>query len=398
DSQTINPPKNTLGVANKPSLKQNTAMTSSTLSYATNSSTNSQPQQSLIAPDVTSSPDVIGDLELSASITPPSSSSALAAPSNGSIDKAKCPQSFASPENNASGGNADTKDPDDPSAGVSFQSQSTSVTADSAARASASETGKDFSLSSTTAKLAQLESSLLLKPYPVDCQKLDSSVAASMATPKSLQSGSENSTCISPLDMLIAALDPKKPQLHPPTDATTTATALDASIADGFWNTSMSGSQGQYSGITWDTISSSAASAAAAAAAVATSANMSAHPFDTSASSGLLPVNGGYQVDTLGECMAAGQHQQQQQQDYSDFGHGLRRGSFPPGIKRPYSDFENLLSAADMYSATGSHPPMSSDSNSAFSPHPHPSKHARHSSLISDASMTSAAMESAAAA
>ncbi|KAJ2705144.1 hypothetical protein FB645_002718 [Coemansia sp. IMI 203386] len=380
DSQTAYPSKNTLGAAIKSNHYQYPAMTSSTLSYASANGTNAQPQPSLIAPDIAPSLGVISTLSHSAAVTSSPPSSVLAGSSDSSNgDNTKLPQSLSSGEHvHIKGSDAEHS--------IAFQSQATSVNIDSESKTLCDKAGGG----STNGTTARLESSLLLKPYPIDCSKLNS-VAASMDTPKSMQSGSENSTCISPLDMLIAALDPKKPH-HPSTDATTAAT-LESSIPGSFWDSSMASSQDQYSNITWDTMSSNAASAVAAAA-VAASANMNTHSLDASARPGILPASGGYQIDTLSECMAAGQ---QQQQGFSGIGHGIRRGSFPPGIKRPYSDFENLLSTADMYAATGNQLPMPSGS-SAFSPHPHPSKHARHNSLISDASMTTAAMESAAAA
>ncbi|KAJ2845089.1 hypothetical protein J3B02_004775, partial [Coemansia erecta] len=274
DSQAIYTLENIIGTVNKSSRKQYSATmtSSSTLSYVTTSNTDAQPQPSLIAPDITLSPEMISkNLDFSTAISPSSSSSAAAAAAT------------LATQNNGNGSADNASKRPDPDTDVAFQSQATSVTAGSAAKestsASTASNANKEEPSLSTGNTANIESSLLLKPYSIDCHKLDSA-SASMDTPKSLQNGSEASTCISPLDMLIAALDPKKSR-HPSTDTTTTtaaaAAALETGIAGGFWDPSIAGSQCHYSGINWDTISSGAA---AAAAAVAASTNMNTHSFD----------------------------------------------------------------------------------------------------------------------
>ncbi|KAJ2497879.1 hypothetical protein GGH96_004757 [Coemansia sp. RSA 1972] len=153
-------------------------------------------------------------------------------------------------------------------------------------------------ITSTSVSAADLESSLLLKPFTGFTESTDP--AASMATPQSLQDGSS----LSPLEMLIAALDPQKQAQ--PMKCELETNKLNA--LEGFWNPAHSQDKGL-----WDAGQSSDA--------------------------GFL---GGYQI-----------------------GHDLgRKGSYPPGVKRPFSDFDQLLSAADMYGGQ--------------------SKHVRHDSLVDD--------------
>ncbi|KAJ2131898.1 hypothetical protein IW136_005203, partial [Coemansia sp. RSA 678] len=162
-------------------------------------------------------------------------------------------------------------------------------------------------ITSTSVSAADLESSLLLKPFTGFPETSDS--AASMATPQSLQDGSS----LSPLEMLIAALDPQKQAQ--PIKCEMETNRLHA--LDEFWNPAHT--QGKPM---WD----------------------AGQPSDAgllggSSDPGLLS---GYQI-----------------------GHDLgRKGSYPPGVKRPFSDFDQLLSAADMY---GGQP-----------------KHVRHDSLVDD--------------
>ncbi|KAJ1722016.1 hypothetical protein LPJ53_003511 [Coemansia erecta] len=218
----------------------------------------------------------------------------------------------------------------------------------------------------------RLEDSLLLKPYSV---KTDAAAAASMITPKSLQNGGGNGACISPLDMLIAALDPQKKhqqqqQQQQQQGGAENAMGLDASLTGGFWSPPATCASGQYAGIPWDPVAASSAPQGIAAQQYVTDE---------------------YQLGTPGSGAIASQ-----QMEYAEFGRNIRRGSFPPGIKRPYSDFDNLLSAADMYAASGNQQPVDAV-NSAFSQHP--PKHARHGSLIEIGTSSSvSAMEAAAAA
>ncbi|KAJ2592648.1 hypothetical protein H4S00_001262 [Coemansia sp. D1744] len=162
-------------------------------------------------------------------------------------------------------------------------------------------------ITSTSVSAADLESSLLLKPFTGFSETTDP--AASMATPQSLQDGSS----LSPLEMLIAALDPQKQAQ--PVKCEMETNRLNA--LDGFWNPAHTQGKGM-----WD----------------------AGQPSDAgllggSSDAGLL---GGYQI-----------------------GHDLgRKGSYPPGVKRPFSDFDQLLSAADMYGGQ--------------------SKHVRHDSLVDD--------------
>ncbi|KAJ1764613.1 hypothetical protein LPJ74_006611, partial [Coemansia sp. RSA 1843] len=74
----------------------------------------------------------------------------------------------------------------------------------------------------------------------------------------------------------------------------------------------------------------------------------------------------------------------------------MRKGSYPPGIKRPFSDFEHLLSAADLYAnnqiGTGNGFNAGGTGVSAFSQAggdhsgPQAVKHARHDSFIDNSS------------
>ncbi|KAJ1745037.1 hypothetical protein LPJ58_006378, partial [Coemansia sp. RSA 1591] len=81
-------------------------------------------------------------------------------------------------------------------------------------------------ITSTSVSAADLESSLLLKPFTGFSETTDP--AASMATPQSLQDGSS----LSPLEMLIAALDPQKQAQ--PVKCEMETNRLNA--LDGFWN------------------------------------------------------------------------------------------------------------------------------------------------------------------
>ncbi|KAJ2476114.1 hypothetical protein IWW56_005092 [Coemansia sp. RSA 2131] len=156
----------------------------------------------------------------------------------------------------------------------------------------------------TSVSAADLESSLLLKPFTGFTESTD---PVSMATPQSLQDGSS----LSPLEMLIAALDPQKQAQ--PVKCELETNRLNA--LDGFWNQSPHTSKGL-----WDAGQSSDA--------------------------GLL---GSYQIGNDLE----------------------RKGSYPPGVKRPFSDFDQLLSAADMYGGQ--------------------SKHVRHDSLVDAGSIDTTA-------
>ncbi|KAJ1895720.1 hypothetical protein LPJ66_004414 [Kickxella alabastrina] len=257
-----------------------------------------------------------------------------------------------------------------------------------------------------------LVSSLLLKPYSSTASKIANAdgAVASMSTPQSLQDSGNSS--ISPLDMLIAALDPQKSsQLplsnKPPASILGQCTsAIICDSADGAGNGAEMGvadCSAMGSTLTdniWDSAAAAASAAADSAqnqypntlwkpeatAASNASPNMAAHP--SNAVMNLLCSSEGSGNDAdyqnLGAVNDYGKPISMQQSN--DFGRDIRRGSYPPGIKRPYSDFEQLLSAADMYGSIG-------DQNS------HAAKHARHDSLIDDKSGTlSATMDSAVAA
>ncbi|KAJ1865591.1 hypothetical protein LPJ78_002599 [Coemansia sp. RSA 989] len=198
--------------------------------------------------------------------------------------------------------------------------------------------------------------------------------APSMATPQSLQDG----TTLSPLEMLIAALDPQKQAQS--SQAIMTSDALqngqasvdkDAAgpfnmLPESFWNTHLSADGNGLAGMPWDT--------------------------DKVSEAALL---NSYQ---LGQPQANSQCVDLSQQQASSAAELLgRKGSYPPGIKRPYSDFEQLLSAADM--PAGSQ--LSTLGHTAMEPS-HSAKHARHASMIDctgsiDTSTAAAAAAAAAA-
>ncbi|KAJ2850051.1 hypothetical protein IWW36_002195 [Coemansia brasiliensis] len=236
--------------------------------------------------------------------------------------------------------------------------------------------------SAAAVSAAEFEPSLLLKPFSGMPKVASVDSAPSMATPQSLQDGS---TALSPLEMLIAALDPQKQAHSSQAIMTSSADALqtgqqqvssvdkDATgpfnmLPESFWNTNLSSADGNgLAGLPWDT-----------------SKQVSEAALLNSYQLGQPQENRQY-VDLS-----------QQQQPPSAAELLGRKGSYPPGIKRPYSDFDQLLTAADMHAG--------SQLNNALGPtameSSHPAKHARHASMIDCTGSldTSAAAAAAAAA
>ncbi|KAJ2724392.1 hypothetical protein GGI07_001993 [Coemansia sp. Benny D115] len=129
---------------------------------------------------------------------------------------------------------------------------------------------------------------------------------------------------------------------------------------------------------------------------------MPAHQPDehNSATNGLMGRDGGYQLAANN----GGSTNGPQQLDGTS-AVDAQNTTYQVGLKRPYSEFEHLLSAADMYATAGNQqqqqPLSDGHNNSAFASHMPQAKHARHDSLIeqrSAAPVATAAMESAAAA
>ncbi|KAJ2819437.1 hypothetical protein IWW50_005456 [Coemansia erecta] len=230
---------------------------------------------------------------------------------------------------------------------------------------------------SSDAPTAELESSLLLKPFAGFPENVATDTAVSMATPQSLQDGS---TTLSPLEMLIAALDPQKQsqsgQSIMKSSANTLANgqqqtdgsdkATDGSfgaLPEGFWNTSLGtpGVDGSgFSGLSWD------AARRASDAALLNSYQIGQPPSDSTT--------------------AVPQPQMA--------GLAARKGSYPPGVKRPYSDFDQLLTAADMYAGGN----LSNALSQAAAGPPMPAKHARHGSMVECSTSIDTAAAAAAAA
>ncbi|KAJ2391595.1 hypothetical protein GGI23_005388, partial [Coemansia sp. RSA 2559] len=235
-----------------------------------------------------------------------------------------------------------------------------------------------------------LESSLLLKPFSgmAGSTKPD---ASSMATPQSLQD--VGSASISPLEMLIAALDPQKQQQQQ--DSIIAFPNADGS--GGFGSGCCTGAANYAASMPWGNADEAATStclqnaAKRASDAVIFEGYQIGKPLSSNGSSGsgsdMVP-----QVEPLNRSMM------------------LRKGSYPQqGVKRPFSDFEHLLSAADLYannqiSAAGDG--FNAGSASAFSQAggggdntgPPAAKHARHDSLIDDSSNMANTAESTAVA
>ncbi|KAJ2827022.1 hypothetical protein GGI24_002756, partial [Coemansia furcata] len=210
---------------------------------------------------------------------------------------------------------------------------------------------------------ADLASSLLLKPFA----GVPSQTAAAS---QGLSNGA--GSCISPLDMLIAALDPQKSQHLMSVDTPQPAVSLDQAVAianngcssaglpgaDQFgalWSAVPGAAPAGYGGITWSDASSIHTATAGA----------------TRRASEAALLNG-YQ---LGRPHHGGDNSPA----FVRFDRTARKGSYPPGIKRPFSDFDHLLSAADMYAGTDQ--ATSSVFSNAASAHI-PTKHARHDSII----------------
>ncbi|KAJ2678363.1 hypothetical protein GGI25_002348 [Coemansia spiralis] len=227
-----------------------------------------------------------------------------------------------------------------------------------------------------------LESSLLLKPFSgiADNTRPD----ASMTTPQSIQDA--GSASISPLDMLIAALEPQQQQQQPRRDLTV----------------DMQSPSGEYAGMPWS--SGTGATAAAAVAAAAASAGYTQDTLRRASDAVLLE---GYQ---LGKPLSSnGSNSSDMMGQPESFSKAaIRKGSYPPGIKRPFSEFEHLLSAADMCetnqldaSDSGGGFNINGANVGAFSQPNNPSmppavKHARHDSVMESSNMTP--VESSAAA
>ncbi|KAJ2300257.1 hypothetical protein IWW55_004011, partial [Coemansia sp. RSA 2706] len=219
---------------------------------------------------------------------------------------------------------------------------------------------------------ADLGSSLLLKSLTGFPEGAAPDPAVSMATPQSLQDGS---TTLSPLEMLIAALDPQKSQ---PGHAAMTSSANSLGTAvqpgglekadgsfdalpNGFWNTNLStpsaDNNAGFSGLPWD-------AARRASDAALLNGYQFGQPADSSQSAGMP------------QPQAAGLM--------------ARKYSYPPGIKRQHADIDQLLTAADMY-AGGQFVQTTVES-------PLPAKHARHDSMVECTMDTTAAAAAAAAA
>ncbi|KAJ1657436.1 hypothetical protein GGF38_004404, partial [Coemansia sp. RSA 25] len=172
--------------------------------------------------------------------------------------------------------------------------------------------------------------------------------------------------------MLIAALDPQKSQHMAAVATPQPAVSLDqaAAIANNgcssaglpgagslgaLWSSVQGAGPGSYGGLPWNNVPSSmpaCADVAGASRRASDAALLNAYQLGR-------PRDGG------GDNSPA----------YVQFDRNARKGSYPPGIKRPFSDFDHLLSAADMYAATAS------TTDQAASAHM-PAKHARHDSII----------------
>ncbi|KAJ2863955.1 hypothetical protein GGH94_003268 [Coemansia aciculifera] len=216
---------------------------------------------------------------------------------------------------------------------------------------------------------AGLASSLLLKPFT----GVPSQVAA--ASSQGLSNGANS--CISPLDMLIAALDPQKSQHLMSADTPQPAVSLDQATAianngcssaglpgaDQFgalWNSVPGAAPAGYGGISW----SNTPSMHTTVGVVGTSRRASDAALLSSYQLGRAQNGGGDNSPA-----------------FVRFDRTVRKGSYPPGIKRPFSDFDHLLSAADMYAAASTDQATSSVFSHAASTHI-PAKHARHDSMI----------------
>ncbi|KAJ2412875.1 hypothetical protein GGI10_003418 [Coemansia sp. RSA 2530] len=210
---------------------------------------------------------------------------------------------------------------------------------------------------------AGIASSLLLKPF------------AGMP-PQGLGNGTNPG--VSPLDMLIAALDPQKSQHLMPVDTPQPVVSLDQATAiannacssaslpaadqfSALWNSVPGQAPAGYGGISWSNASSmpTAADAAGATRRASEAAMLSSYQLGRS-------QNGG--VDNSPA--------------FVRFDRTARKGSYPPGIKRPFSDFDHLLSAADMFSAAGTSDQATSSVFSGAASAHIPAKHARHDSMI----------------
>ncbi|KAJ1737644.1 hypothetical protein LPJ72_000301 [Coemansia sp. Benny D160-2] len=226
-----------------------------------------------------------------------------------------------------------------------------------------------------------LESSLLLNPF--SGMAASTNPDASMATPQSLQDVA--STSLSPLDMLIAALDPQKQQQQQQKQSS--VVAFPSADSGDFGN--------DYGGAGYGTMPWSNTSEAGAAPVCLQ---------DVSRRASDAAIFDGYQLgkplnDGGGNNGSSGGNSMVSQPDMLART-PMRKGSYPPGIKRPFSDFDHLLSAADLYASNqmgavnGLNPNGTSTSNSngggsAFSQvgdHSGPPaiKHARHDSLFID--------------
>ncbi|KAJ2078555.1 hypothetical protein H4R24_004394 [Coemansia sp. RSA 988] len=249
---------------------------------------------------------------------------------------------------------------------------------------------------SASGSVSNMESSLLLKPFAQSLEGAKPDAAAlTMATPQSMQ---DRSTPLLPLEMLIAALDlPKQEsQQQQPNEQMSTAIDIDTSamamanvqqltgshfpestedvtngsaLPQAFWDSSLNTPSSDVSntgfpGVSWD------ATRRASDAILLGSYH-----------AGEQPNSGSHLVSTP---------------QFQTNGQPERKGSYPPGLKRPFSNFENLLTAADMYAADS--PLSNSFSQISAADSPRLAKHARHSSIAGESDEIASAVAAAAAA
>ncbi|KAJ2809244.1 hypothetical protein H4R20_000239 [Coemansia guatemalensis] len=241
---------------------------------------------------------------------------------------------------------------------------------------------------SASVSASDLEPSLLLKPE---------AAALTMATPQSMQ---DRSTPLLPLEMLIAALEPQnqdsqqqqlqnQEQMATTIDMETSAMAManvqqltashfpdsgedatsGSALPQSFWDTSLNtpgsdASNAGFPGMSWD------ASRRASDAVL------------------LNSYHAGEQSNPRSHLVGTPQFQIE--------GQAERKGSYPPGLKRPFSNFEHLLTAADMY--TTDSPDSNTFSQMPATDSPRLAKHARHASIVGEPNEIATAVAAAAAA
>ncbi|KAJ2033504.1 hypothetical protein H4S04_004971 [Coemansia sp. S16] len=351
------------------------AMSSGALSFATNPATMIDQDMSDLAIAAAAAAATVNQSEPSLSPTSvgastPPAPATLIPPALVSADTTKVgDQPGTQPSTNAEGANsnaAELKHTDTMGAADTLQ-QLTSVTPEqqslSAPATDAVNTEVDSSVN------AGLASSLLLKPFAgVPSQVVD-------ATSQGLSNGANS--CISPLDMLIAALDPQKAQHLMSTDTPQPAVSLDQATAIANNGCSSAGLPGaDQFGTLWSTVPGAAP---AGYGGISWSNAPPMHQTVGAVSSGRraseAALLNGYQ---LGRSQNGGGDNSPA---FVRFDRTSRKGSYPPGIKRPFSDFDHLLSAADMYAAASTDQATSSVFSHAASAHI-PAKHARHDSMI----------------